>query len=372
MPTKGLNALLWILAGIGIFLRVWSWAGWPREHFCVSDFPAFYAGAQLLGTPDLYRAEAAIAVQQRAVGCASVSSAFIRPPFFAMLVWPFAQLPFTPAFFAWGAVSLAALVAFVWIWDAPKPFAACCCSWLLPVAGNFAAGQDVAFLLLWLAIAARLVRTGRPFTAGAVLSLCSAKFHLFLLLPLLIAGRRMWRLAAGLAAGGGLLFAVSALLAGPRWITAYNELLQDPRIEPHPWDMVNLRAAVHGFPGAGYWEAALAVSAAVACWVIVRRSPFPLALAAVVTAGLLVSRHSYAPDASLLLLPALTVPFLRESAAAKMLAVAPVVPLTWFVGVIPGMYRFPRFVPLLLLYALALERRGSPGGPQRSPAPVIP
>jgi Gpi18-like mannosyltransferase len=220
----------------------------------------------------------------------------------------------------------------------------------------------VVFLLLWLAIAAWLMRSDRQFAAGMILSLCSAKFHLFFLLPLLIVGKRLWRMAAGLAAGGALLVALSSVVAGPRWLAAYWQILRDTRIEPHPWEMVNLRAALHGVPGAAYWEAGLAISAAVACWVIVRRAEFPVAISALVTAGLLISRHSYAPDASLLLLPALTVPFLRQSSIAKVLAVAPMIPLTWFVGVAPGWYRLPRLVPLLLLYALALEKTSSRGG----------
>jgi hypothetical protein len=73
------------------------------------------------------------------------------------------------------------------------------------------------FLLLWIAIAAALFERGRRFAAGMVLALCSAKPHLFLLLPLLLLGRRMWSTIWGLLAGGALLAAVSFAAAGPHW-----------------------------------------------------------------------------------------------------------------------------------------------------------
>ncbi len=56
----------------------------------------------------------------------------------------------------------------------------------LPALAGLLQGQDVAFLLLLAALAIRLEGGGQDFAAGLVLSLCSIKFHPFLLLPVLL------------------------------------------------------------------------------------------------------------------------------------------------------------------------------------------
>ena len=65
-----------------------------------------------------------------------------------------------------------------------------------------------------LALALRLDAAGLGFGAGFVLSLSAIKFHLFLLLPLLVITQGKQRVLAGLTVGAAALEALSFIAAG--------------------------------------------------------------------------------------------------------------------------------------------------------------
>jgi hypothetical protein len=65
--------------------------------------------------------------------------------------------------------------------------------------------------------------------------------------------------------------------------------------------MPNLLGLTHWIPFGFYVEAALALLALAAVWLVARRSPLTVGATAAVTAGLLVSHHAYVYDAVLLL-----------------------------------------------------------------------
>jgi Glycosyltransferase family 87 len=351
--------LLGLVAVIGLAARLWTLAHLEPGSICGNDFPPLYAGGKLAGTPDLYSPAVNQRVMQTAAGCTSQAGlCFMRPPFVAALMWPFARLPLRDAMLAWGIVSLLALAGFLWLWPAPKLAAIALVCWSLPVGAAFTQSQDSLILLLWIALAATLLTHGRDFAAGLILALCAAKFHLFFLLPVLIAARRLWRTAWGSVAGGCVLAALSFAVGGLHWPSQFLTVALDSRINPHPWLMPNLRGMLYGVPGAGVWEAVLSVLTAVLVWYIARGDVgIHAALAAALAGSLLTSHHAYLPDASLMLPAALTLGFAAQTRWLRMLAILTMLPILYFTQAVPALTAVPPAAVLLLLMGLAYEVR---------------
>ena len=235
-PPRLRRALLSLAIAAGILYWGWHFVTLPRDlSVCTTDFSAFYAGGKLAGMPQTYSPDAVFAVEDRAMGCHMQNLIFIKPPFYAVLMWPLAQLPFMTAIVIWRILGLAALGAFLWLWPGDRLVHAAGCVWFLPVATSFNVGQDVAFVLAAATGAYLLLRTGRPFLAGVLFGLCAIKFHLFLLLPLLIFHRRLWRTALGGLSVLAVFLAISFAAYGPRLAQAcIGAALQDPRMQPAP------------------------------------------------------------------------------------------------------------------------------------------
>ena len=344
--------VLLALVVVGVLTRVVTFWRLDRHAICGADFPVFYAGGQLVGTADLYSPAAAQAIHKREVGCTSYASVFLRLPYFAALMWPLAKLPFWQAFALWNVATVGALVGFVWLWPAPRLWSALACAWSLPLAWNITNGQDVAFLLLWVAIGVTLIAKNRCFLAGLVLSLCAAKFHMFLLLPLLIAGQRLWKVGHGLVIGICVLLAASFALGGWQWPVRFLAAISDRRIDPTPLLLPNLRGLVHG---ALVWEVVLASLVAVVTWYVCRCAPFDRALCAVLVGSVLVSHHLSGADGAMFLPVALTLASQARFAWLRLLAVVPVLPTTWFVFAQPGLGQVASVVVLVLFCGIAYE-----------------
>jgi len=279
----------------------WNWDN-IRQGF--NDFPQFYLSSRLLGTGHLYDYQAMLAQQRQVLGRTCVTMPYLRLPYVAVVLAPFSRLPYSIAYALWQALSLAALVFFVWLWPASRPLAIVISCWFAPAAANFANGQDLAFLILCAAIAAVLVRREKNFAAGLVLALCAAKFHLFLFVPVLIVARRMWRLGAGLTAGGAALLTVSFLAAGWTWPVAWLQSIRSSQANPNlaKTSLVGLIAqAVHG-PALWVVVGVLIVLAGAIVYRVAQRNSFALGLAAALAAGPLVALHVYMQD-YLLVLP---------------------------------------------------------------------
>lgn len=361
---KLITGILLLAAAIGLAARVATLASIDRAAVCSADFPAFYAGAKLLGTSDLYSAGPALAIQQRDTGCFSASSLFIRPPFFAAIVWPFAQLPFPAAFLTWRIAGTLALIACLFLWRAPRSLSLAAMAWSLPLAANLTAGQDVAFLLLWLALAEVLFRKQRPFLAGMILSLCAAKFHLFLLLPVFILVRREWRLGLGLASGGAILGAISGVLAGWDWPLQFVRTISQQTINPHPWQMQNLRGLLYQAPHAGILELLLAgLVVAIVCS-IARRGTLDHAWCAMLVGGLLISHHSYLPDDAILIPAALSLAMTSRTGWLKFLAALPLIPVLYFFERVPALSFLPTLAIVSLLVGIAIAIRMEEKAPE--------
>ena len=260
----------------------------------ITDFIDLYAGAKLTFTGDQYNVARVLATEAHFTGYSSPTRLFMRLPVFGLLLWPLAQVPYLSASAIWESLCALAIASFPWIWPGRKriwTITACC--WSLPVWMTLAEGQDVAFLLLWLALAILALRKQRPILSGLLLSLCAAKFHLFLLLPIWLVLNRLWRVGAGVAIGGALLITASFLAGGVAWPQHYFDLLREPANNPYPDLMPNVHSLFGGI--------AIALVAILA----MRKLNAPSGLAVVLIGGILIAPHDYMADCALILPAAL-------------------------------------------------------------------
>ncbi len=311
-------------AGLALSVLLW-WSAIDRIAAGRNDFAAFYAGARLAGTADLYHAPNIMRVKAEAADEYGNVRQYIRLPYFAALLWPLGRLPYLWAYRTFQAASLAALLAFLLLWPDNRLLALVACCWSVPVSATFAQGQDAVFLLLWVALLLRWHET-RPFAAGLALALCAAKFHLFLHVPLVLAAHRKWRTGGGLLLGGAALAVVSFAVAGADWPGRFLAAASSSSVSPAEDAMPNLHNLLRGVPMRGLWEAASAAVCAALVWVVARRSSFDFGIAAALIAGLLTSVHAYHDDCVLLIPAALIlyragVPWMRMAAAASFIPV---------------------------------------------------
>jgi hypothetical protein len=352
-PNRLRPILIVGLAIIGIALRVVTVTNLKPAELCGSDFCVFYAGGQLAGTPELYSTSAIQKIELRELGCSTPSARFIRLPYFAALMWPLVQLPFWPAFTLWRLLNVAAIGIFIWLWPAPREWALLACAWSLPLAGCITNGQDIGFLLMWLAIGVRLIKRDAPAKAGLAFAMCAAKFHLFVLLPLLAIGG--WRkMLSGLAAGSALLLALCTALQGWGWPGQFLAAATDSRIDPAPNLLFNARGLSHeSVP----LEIAISLSVVLAALYVFRKGDFWYGISAVLTGGLLLSHHNTGADPALLIPVALTLAVDTRSKFAKLLAIFLVSPPAYFLMMTPSLADVPRISLLALAWLLAWEVR---------------
>jgi hypothetical protein len=284
----------------GLAVRAWVFAHLPRTlATCATDYSPFYAAGRLLGSPHIYDPAAIFDVLDRTVGCHAAWAVWIKPPFYAAFMWPLAQLPFDWALWIWRALGVCALAGFVWLWPGNRFAAAAMLAWFLPVAANFTAGQDVAFVLLFVMAGYRLVERRRLFAAGLVLGLCAVKFHLFLFLPVLLIQKRLWRTCAGAATTATVLAGLSFAAGGPHWIPHYLAALRTlgPFYDSGGFAYPNLRCLFHGYSPAFFLAAAFTL---LIVWLLIRSASLAHAFAAVIIGGLLLAPHSTLCDLTLL------------------------------------------------------------------------
>jgi hypothetical protein len=360
--------IVWIVAILGVMAMLVHWSGkFNQIRIGGNDFLDLYAGGKLVTDPGLYNPARVEQVQWAAAGVSGPAFLFSRPPAFAALLAPLALLPYRTAYFVFQALSLLAVVLAVLLWPAREdrgPIAFACC-WSVPLSAAFANGQDVPFLLLWLSIVARLIDR-RPALAGIVASLCMAKFHLFLLLPLWILSQKRWRFGAGLAGGLLACLAASFALQGPDWIQRYIHLVRNPIEDTDQATMRNLHGlcAAFGLPLAV--ELALCGAVAWFVWRACHRDP-ESAWLATLTGGLLVSRHAYMQDC-VILLPLLVATLRAERNALPVRALAGILLLPALYMPLPDAWRATAIVPALMLALVvmcSLRGAGPAGAPYR-------
>jgi hypothetical protein len=261
------------------------------------DFLPIYTAARLLRSGAIYAPELLLRTEGALAGVKpDAALLYVRPPAYALFAWPLSLLNYPAASAAWIALRIAAMIGFVLLWPHNRrAMTALVCCWALPAAAALASGQDTPLLLLWIALSERLART-RPFAAGLALAMCASKFHLFLLLPVLLVVHRR-ALIYGFLSGAAGLTAISFAAAGWRWPIAYAALLRDPQLTP--LGKINIHAL--GLPPGV--EIALCVAVAAGAVAVILRGNHRLAWIATLAGGIALSYHASLGD-TILLVPA--------------------------------------------------------------------
>lgn len=324
-----------------------------------NDFAPFYVGTQLVGTGDLYNPEPYYGFLRQQFGGINESLRYTRPPHHAVMFWPLGRLPYDTAHLLWTLLRAAAVAGFLLLWRRPSRRDAVMFTALsLPLGISFFNGQDTPFLLLWIALALHWQDKGRPFLAGLVLTLCAAKFHLFVLLPLLLFGQRRWRMTAGLATGAAVLLAVSFAVAGAAWPLEYFATLTDGRVHPGVQKMPNLHGIFAGLPHAMLLEIVAGLAIVAGAWHVVRRSSFEVGLAAVLTGGVLLSYHAYRADCTVLLPAALLILAANPSQATRALGTLLLTPVLYMAMSGPSPVAYLADAALLLFFGALVVTAG--------------
>ena len=352
---KALTVALILFALVGIAARTYTLVHMDRHELCGADFPVFYGGGKLVGSPSLYSAKATQEIERSNMGCSSDFAVFIRLPFFAVLMKPWSLLPFWPAFWLFRAASVIAIGIFIWLWPAPRVWSLVACAWSLPLHAGITSGQDVAFLLMWLAVAVVLLTKGWDFAAGCALAMCATKFHLFILLPLLLIYRRT--ILAGWLTAGAAIAVLCFAAAGAGWPKEFLGAIGN-NLDVSPNTLPNLRGLTDSVVPL---EVLLAISVVAAAFYVIHYGDFWCGLSAILTGGLLLSHHIVGSDPALLIPVAMMLVWHPQTRYSRIAAICLVSPLAMIV-----MTWIQVLAMLALLYLLAYEvwshRRFAEGG----------
>lgn len=347
-----------------LMFAMWAWPIRKRAVSGENDFLQLYAGARLVGTPELYdyKAHERIHVEVTEAHTYYPSIYFTRLPYYALILSPLAKLPYKTAYLIWQSISFLAVFTFILLYTREWPETVVLAALSVPLLVNFTNGQDVGLSAALVGFAFLLIRRGLDFWAGLLLSLCSIKFHLFILVPLVLIFHRRWKVLQGGLAGGAFLWALSIAAAGFAWPKAFLGMATSPGIHLAPERMPTFRNLVflltggENIPVEMLFNVAGAVLVAYLVWRIRR---LEVAFGVALVGGLLVAHHAYSQDLLLLLVSAV---LFATGGASR-----PLLTSTIIVGLPPTAFMlfFARpwstFVPLMLLaillVALAVDSR---------------
>jgi hypothetical protein len=289
-----LGAVLFAFLGTPLYER-WSTGK--------NDFLQLYAGARLVGTPELYDIEASKRIHVEVTGTWYPSVYWTRLPWYALVLSPLGSLEYQTAYRIWVAFNIltvgAWLLSFWWLWDELPIFAALS----LPLMVNFTNGQDAGLVTAFAGFAVLLMRRNLDFWAGLLFALCSIKFHLFFLLPVVLVMHRRWKVIHGALAGACVLVALSILADGWYWPQHFLNVVTNPELHPHPERMPTLYGLLY-MMGIHSRGAEVLLSLGVAAWVawLSRRLPIDVSLGLSLAGGVLVCHHAYLADTLIVLL----------------------------------------------------------------------
>lgn len=340
MPRTPVFTFLACLAGLAVNLLMVGPVALHSASKGMNDFRHFYVGGRLAGDPGMYDTSRVREVQEEAFGGPhgelmppDKGLLPVRLPFYYAPLYPLARLPYRIAWFLWLAVLIAAVAAFIAVCPVgSRASIAMTCCWAFPLVFSLMEGQDSAIMLLILGVGLKILDQRKPFLAGLVLSLCLIKFHLFLLLPLLILAKRAWRLAAGLVLGATILLLTSFPLAGwSWWPRSYIALILNPEVDPARYLMPNLHGLAANFHSGSAVELALSLLAIGLVCVAILREPVELAAVGAMFGSFLLSRHSYVNDCTLLIPALLALGRTHDHSLAKACSFALLVPFQYIV-----------------------------------------
>jgi alpha-1,2-mannosyltransferase len=216
---------------------VWDLYKWVEafasDHFH-NDFTFYLAAARIglgHGWPSIYD----LSIQQAELDAMGSRihiaelARYISPPPVAWIAVPFTSLPYDLGYWIWSALLVGALAG-AWYLAAPGAgrerivHLAAALGWL-PVIYGLQLGQPGLFVVLGVAGAYALLRSGHELQAGLALGVLALKPQLAFLVPvaLLVSGR--YRALGGAAISLGVLAAASALNVGMDGMAAYQDRL---------------------------------------------------------------------------------------------------------------------------------------------------
>ncbi len=261
------------------------------------DFRSFYRGARQVGTADgVYSHPTVLPDRER-----GAYLPYIRIPSYALLLKPLTWLPYKTARRVWITLIVLAFAAMVPLFPSPRDRLAMALCWSMPVVYTVMLGQDIAFVIVIVLVAGRMMRSGeREFSAGLVASLLAIKPTYLLPVGLVFLAKSR-RGTYGIALGTAIQLAVSFALEGSGWPFRFLSLLQHPKFDLEPRRMLNVRAIVASLslPGELYIVASVALLAWL--WISSRRMELTDALMVALPLGMIASPHSYVYDAVVLI-----------------------------------------------------------------------
>ncbi len=224
---------------------------------------------------------------------------FVYPPSALLFLWPVAWAAPVPSFIVWSAASFAAYVLASWRRDvrlATLGLAA-----IVPSTFDALFAGQTALFAAALMIGACRALPRRPLLAGVLFGLLTVKPQYGVLVPVALLAARQWRaIAAAVATAlvlvvlGGVVFGWGGWLRLPLALAALSrEVAADPRFAQFsPTFASGLR--ILGLSGgiAMVLEAAVALAATAAIWVVFRRPFSPFAMAAMMAGAFLVTPYA--------------------------------------------------------------------------------
>ena len=135
-----------------------------------------------------------------------------------------------------------------------------------PTATGITHAQDCVFLLALAIGAFVLAERKRDFWSGAVLGLGLIKFHLFLLLPLVVLIQRRFRIFAGYCLTGVVALVIFLVLGGFAGMEKYVTLLRRDDLEwlsPSPELMINIQSVAANLGAGSAWAPVLLIGVVV-------------------------------------------------------------------------------------------------------------
>jgi hypothetical protein len=227
------------------------------------------------------------------------------------------------AFYLWQIGSAIALGVFVKLWPThDRIYAILLTPWFGPLWFVFGLAQDTTFLLACISLAGWLLHRRQPVLAGVVLAVCGFKGNVLLALPVLLLARRMWKVCAGAALGGMILYFISAIPSGLGWPLEYVAALRrTSELHPVAPYFPTLAGLVDSLPHTIQWiRWPLVLLALGLLFAVCRRLSDERALGLAFLTGVLISPFSYVYDVSVML-PGVIDATAKRGAAAGVLAV---------------------------------------------------
>jgi len=277
----------------------------PGPDVINSDWPAFATGAKLALTDPshIYDLDVQQRLQLEVTGGAQLVTPgihgilpFLAPAWVALVAVPFELLGTELGGRLWIVFGLACLALGIWLGMRRAPPAA-----ILPAF----AGVPTALVLLnaqldglvALGIGVAISMWSRPYVAGAALGLTLMKPQLVVPIGVALLAQRSWRVLAGWAAAGVVLWASFAVL-NPRWVLEWLAPLATPvQSFSREVDLPHFGTALPtSYQLAGVVLLSLGTVSAVVLLAWRRRADFQAATAVLIAGGVLAAPHALPAD----------------------------------------------------------------------------